>query len=65
MNPILVWYINKMAIYRGGGPVDSRQRQLQARYWSPTEIPTRIQFFLANFHVSSILAISTYIRPNI
>jgi len=34
-------------------------------YWSPVEIPTCIQFFLANFHVSTILAISTYIRPNI
>jgi hypothetical protein len=37
--------------------------------WSQVQIPkTSIQFFLANlanFHVATILAISTYIKPNI
>ncbi len=34
-------------------------------FWSLVQIPTRIQFIFANFHVTAILAISTERNPNI
>ncbi len=42
-------------------------RWLQAQYWSLVQIPNTNFFLanLANFHVATILAISTYITPNI
>jgi hypothetical protein len=58
-------YINKMATDGGGGVVNGSVNWLRARYWSLVQIPTRIQFSFANFHVTAILAISTYRKPNI
>ncbi len=65
----LVWYINKMATIGGGGVVCEVTAMIATGNWSWVQIPiTLIQFFLANlanFHVAAILAISTYIKPNI
>ncbi len=44
-----------MATDGGGGEVDGRQRRLRAQFWSLVQIPTRIQFCFANFHVTDIL----------
>ncbi len=69
MYPILVWYINKMATKGGGGVVGGVIATIATTNWSRVQIPkTWIQFFLANlanFHAATILAISTYIKPNI
>jgi hypothetical protein len=69
MYPILVWYINKMATDGGGRGVGGVTAMIVTANWSRDQIPkTWIQFFLANlanFHVATILAISTYIKPNI
>ncbi len=66
-DPCLVY--KKMATDGGGGGMGG-VTMLRTPYWSLVQIPkTWMQFFLANylpnFHVAAILAISTYIKPNI
>ncbi len=44
---LIVWYVNKMATYGGGGVVDDvTLRRLQA-IWVRVEIPTRTQIFFS------------------
>ncbi len=58
-----------MATNGGGGVVGRVTATIATANWSWVQIPkTRTQLFLANlanFHVATILAISTYIKPNI
>ncbi len=58
-----------MATDRGDGAVDGVTVAIASANWSRVQIPkTWITFVLANlahFHVATILAISTYIKPSI
>ncbi len=58
-----------MATVGGDGVVGGVTTTIATANWSQVQIPkTWIQCFLANlanFHVATILAISTYIKPNI
>ena len=58
-----------MATDGGVGGVGEMTATIATANWSRVQIPkTWIQFFLANlanFHVATILAISTYKKPNI
>ncbi len=58
-----------MATDGGGAVVGGVTAMIATANWSQVHIPkTWIHFFLvnlANFHVATILAISTYIKPNI
>jgi hypothetical protein len=69
MYPILFWYIKKMATDRGGGGVGGVTAMIANAILVPGSNPQNLDTFflanLANFHVAAILAISTYIKPNL
>ncbi len=58
MNLILFWYANKIATVGGGGVVGEVTASAQ-------NLDTICLVNLAHFLVATILAISTYLKPNI
>jgi hypothetical protein len=65
-NPCLVY--KKIATDGGGGVVDGLTAMIASAILVPGSNPhldTIVLANLANFHVAAILAISTYLKPNI
>ena len=65
MYPILVWYMKKWRLTEevGWWMADSDDCECHFGPWFKS--PPGDKFFFANFYVTAILAISTYIKPNI